>query len=257
MAPAAPRKGIYLLPNLFTTAALFAGFYAITAALNGQFVSAAIAVFVAGILDGLDGRIARMTGTQSEFGVQYDSLSDLISFGLAPALIMYTWSLQSLGEYGAFPGKLGWSVAFLYAACAALRLARFNTQVGVADKRYFQGLASPAAAGTMAALVWSCEAWGLSGADVALLAPFWTAALALLMVSRVRYHSFKAWPVPERVPFTWILAAVLVLALLSWDLPRGLLGIGLVYVLSGPALTLWGLRHRRRRRRDPAAGGEA
>ncbi len=255
-----PRRGIYLLPNLFTTGALFAGFFAITAAIQGEFISAAIAVFVAGILDGLDGRVARMTGTQSDFGVQYDSLSDLISFGLAPAVLMYTWSLQGLGDYGPFWGKIGWSAAFLYAACAALRLARFNTQVGVADKRFFQGLASPAAAGTMAALVWSVEAWEFEGDQLVFLTPFWTVALALLMVSRVRYHSFKAWPVPERVPFLWILAVVVLFALLSWDLPRGLLVLGLLYVLSGPVMTLWGLRHRRRRReprREPAMGALA
>ena len=142
-----PRhRGIYLLPNLFTTGAMFAGFYAIVTSIAGDFSSAAIAVFVAALLDGMVGRVARLTNTQSEFGVQYDSLSDLVSFGLAPALVMYTWSLSSLKDYGPTWGKIGWAGAFIYAACAALRLARFNTQVGVVDKRYFQGLASPAAA---------------------------------------------------------------------------------------------------------------
>ncbi len=143
----APRhRGIYLLPNLFTTGAMFAGFYAIVASIGGRYSEAAIAVFVAAVLDGMDGRVARLTGTQSEFGVQYDSLSDLVSFGLAPALVLYTWSLSTLKDYGPLWGKVGWAAAFIYAACAALRLARFNTQVKVVDKRYFQGLASPAAA---------------------------------------------------------------------------------------------------------------
>src|SRR6185312_14495723 len=173
------RRGIYLLPNLFTTGAMFAGFYAIVAAIrgaisqsgalvvpdqaNGFFVHAAIAVFVAALLDGMDGRVARLTGTQSEFGVQYDSLSDLVSFGLAPSLVMYTWSLQYLRDYGPVWSKVGWCAAFLYAACAALRLARFNTQVGVADKRYFQGLASPAAAGLCMSFVWTMENFGVEG----------------------------------------------------------------------------------------------
>ncbi|HET7924556.1 MAG TPA: phosphatidylcholine/phosphatidylserine synthase, partial [Rhodanobacteraceae bacterium] len=161
-----PPRGIYLLPNLFTTGAMFAGFYAIVAAIGGRYVTAAIAVFVAGILDGLDGRVARLTGTQSEFGVQYDSLSDMVSFGLAPALVLYTWSLSSLKEYGSALGKIGWAAAFIYAACAALRLARFNTQVGVADKRYFQGLASPAAAGLCMSFVWTVEDFGYNGFDV-------------------------------------------------------------------------------------------
>src|SRR5688500_14539127 len=144
-----PSRGIYLLPNLFTTGGLFAGFYAIIAASAGNYVDACIAVFVAGVLDGLDGRIARLTGTQSEFGMQYDSLADLVSFGMAPALVMYHWSLISLRLDGTVYGKLGWAGAFLYMACAALRLARFNTQVGVADKRWFIGLKSPSSAGLM------------------------------------------------------------------------------------------------------------
>ena len=162
-----PRhRGIYLLPNLFTTAAMFAGFYAIVASIDGRYTEAAVAVFFAAVLDGMDGRVARMTGTQTEFGVQYDSLSDLVSFGLAPALVMYTWSLSSLRDFGPLWGKLGWAAAFVYAACAALRLARFNTQVGVADKRYFQGLASPAAAAVCMSFVWSVEKSGFSGDEL-------------------------------------------------------------------------------------------
>lgn len=249
--PARPRRGIYLLPNLFTTGAMFAGFYAIVAAIGGRYTDGAIAVFVAGLLDGLDGRVARLTNTQSEFGVQYDSLSDLVSFGLAPALVLYTWSLAGLKDYGPLWGKIGWAAAFIYAACAALRLARFNTQVGVIDKRYFQGLASPAAAGLCMAFVWSVENSGFTGADVCFFTPFLAVAAGLLMVSRIRYFSFKSWPVSERVPFLWIIAVVLILVLLAVDTARVLLGIGVAYVLSGPIVTLWGLRSSRRRTRGP------
>lgn len=250
--PAKPRRGIYLLPNMITTGALFAGFYAIVAAIGANYVNAAIAVFVAGLLDGLDGRVARLTKTQSAFGVQYDSLSDMVSFGLAPALVMYTWSLRSLHEYGPLWGKVGWSAAFLYAACAALRLARFNTQVGVADKRYFQGLASPAAAGLLMAFVWAaCDFkpdLRLSGAAVCFFTPILTIAAGLLMVSRIRYYSFKAWPLSDKVPFFWIPLVALTLVALAVATSRVLLAIAVLYVLSGPALTLWGLRRRRGRR---------
>jgi len=243
-----PPRGIYLLPNLLTTGAMFAGFYAIVAAIGGRYIEAAIAVFVAGILDGLDGRVARLTGTQSEFGVQYDSLSDMVSFGLAPALVMYVWSLSSLKEYGSAWGKIGWAAAFIYAACAALRLARFNTQVGVADKRYFQGLASPAAAGLCMSFVWTVEDLDLSGFDVQFVTPFVAVVTGLLMVSRVRYFSFKAWPKSDRVPFIWIPAVVLIIVALAINPPRVLFGIAALYVISGPVVTLWGLvRHRGRR----------
>lgn len=190
----APRsRSIYLLPNLITTGGLFAGFYAIIAAANGDFVNAAIAVFVAAVMDGLDGRVARMTGTSSEFGVQYDSLADLVSFGMAPALVMYHWSLSSLPLDGAIYGRLGWAVAFLYAACAALRLARFNTQVGSVDKRWFVGLASPAAAGLMMSFVWAFAdgKLGWSGEQLRYVALTVTIVAALLMVSRIRFWSFK------------------------------------------------------------------
>jgi CDP-diacylglycerol--serine O-phosphatidyltransferase len=253
--PRRPHRGIFLLPNLFTTGGLFAGFYAIIAAMQGHYTDAAIAVFVAGILDGLDGRIARMTGTQSEFGVQYDSLADLVSFGMAPALVMYAWSLSLLAGLGPTWGKVGWAAAFLYAACAALRLARFNTQVGVIDKRYFQGLASPAAAGLMMAFVWTLTDAQVSGADIAPVALALTVTVALLMVSRIRYYSFKSLPLGDRVPFIWIPLVVGIFVLLAIDPPRVLLTIGVIYVLSGPVLTLWGLR-RRRERREPAARGE-
>jgi CDP-diacylglycerol--serine O-phosphatidyltransferase len=251
---AEPRRrppGIYLLPNLLTTGALFSGFYAIVAAINGQFVPAVTAVFVAGLFDGLDGRVARMTNTQSDFGVQYDSLSDLISFGLAPALVVYMWALAGLREYGNFTGKLGWLIAFLYTACAALRLARFNTQVGHTDKRFFTGLASPAAAGTLVAFVWAMENFSLVGGNIRWIALALTLTLGLLMVSRFPYYSFKVWP--DKVPFFWILVVVLAIVPVAAHPPSVLLVIGLVYVASGPTMWLW----RRIRRRGGTGGAPA
>ena len=243
------RRGIYLLPNLFTTGAMFAGFYAIIAGFLGYFTAAAIAVFVAALLDGMDGRVARLTGTQSDFGVQYDSLSDLVSFGLAPALVLYTWSLQYLRDYGPVWSKVGWCAAFLYAACAALRLARFNTQVGVADKRYFQGLASPAAAGLCMSFVWTMENFGIEGQWLIFFTPVLAVAAGLLMVSRVRYYSFKTLPVNDRVPFVWIIVAVLIIVALAVNTALVLLTLALAYALSGVVITLWGLRSRASRRR--------
>lgn len=244
--PVRPARGIYLLPNLFTTGGLFAGFYAIIAASNGDFTSAAIAVFVAGLLDGLDGRIARMTNTQSEFGVQYDSLADLISFGMAPAMVMYHWALVSMKLDGPTLGKIGWLVAFLYAACAALRLARFNSQVAQVDKRWFIGLASPAAAALMASFVWTMHDFGLRGEDYRYAAIAVTVCAALLMVSRIRYTSFKggSGPKSDRVPFFALLIAVAVLVALVIDPPRVLLAAAALYALSGPLLWI-------RRRRQP------
>ena len=223
------RKGVYLLPNLFTTGALFSGFYAIVAAMNGLFEQSAIAVFVAMILDGLDGRVARMTNTQSEFGAQYDSLSDCISFGVAPALVSYAWSLSSLG-------KIGWMVAFVFAACAALRLARFNVQIDTADKRYFTGLPSPAAAAVVAGMVWFGTENGFDGKAVAGIAALLTAFAAVMMVSNVKYNSFKELDFKGRVPFVAILVVVLVLAVVA-SYPAGmLLAIFLIYAISGPLL---------------------
>lgn len=225
------RRGVYLLPNLFTTGALFSGFYAIIAAMNGMFEQSAIAVFVAMILDGLDGRVARMTNTQSEFGAQYDSLSDCISFGVAPALVSYSWSLSSLG-------KIGWMVAFVFAACAALRLARFNVQIDTADKRYFTGLPSPAAAAVVAGMVWFGTEHGLDGQSIAIVAALITGFAAVMMVSNVKYNSFKELDFKGRVPFFAILVVVLVLAVVA-SYPAGvLLAIFLVYALSGPVLSL-------------------
>ncbi|TAM58374.1 MAG: phosphatidylcholine/phosphatidylserine synthase [Rhodanobacter sp.] len=252
--PPPRHRGIYLLPNLVTTGAMFAGFYAIIASIGGRYTEAAVAVFIAAVLDGLDGRVARLTGTQSEFGVQYDSLSDLISFGLAPALVMYTWSLSALKDFGPLWGKLGWAAAFIYAACAALRLARFNTQAGVADKRYFQGLASPAAAAVCMSFVWSVDKSGLPGSEFCFVTPAIMLITGLLMVSRFRYFSFKSLPADEhgRVPFRWIVVAVLLLALLILDTARVLFAGFTLYLLSGPAWTVWLAARQRRSRRGAA-----
>ncbi len=242
------RRGIYLLPNLFTTAALFAGFYAIVAAMNNRFESAAVAVFIAMLLDGIDGRVARMTNTQSDFGAEYDSLSDMVSFGLAPALVIYQWALSDLG-------KLGWLAAFIYTAGAALRLARFNTQVGIADKRYFQGLASPSAAAIVSGMVWMGESYGLAGKTVNTVAFALTILAGILMVSNIRYHSFKGFNLKEKVPFVAMLVAVLVIVLVSSNPPLVLFGVFLLYAISGPLMTLWQLRRRRAERKAQHGGG--
>ena len=242
-----PHKGIYLLPNLFTTGALFAGFYAIIGAIKGQFELAAIAVFVAMLLDGLDGRVARLTNTQSAFGAEYDSLSDMVSFGLAPALVMYQWSLIHLGEINTFWGKLGWLAAFIYTASAALRLARFNTQIGIADKRYFQGLPSPSAAAVVVGAVWISETFMLDGRDLMFPALLLTTLAGLLMVSRFSYYSFKDLDLKKRVPFIAVLIMVLVFVLLSLDTPTVLFAIFFLYTLSGPVLALFRWLRKRRK----------
>jgi CDP-diacylglycerol--serine O-phosphatidyltransferase len=248
-------KGVFLLPNMLTTAALFAGFYSIISGINGDYVPAVVAVIVAGVLDGLDGRVARLTNTQSEFGVQYDSLSDLISFGLAPALLAFNWSLSSLREISPLAGKLGWLAAFIFVACAALRLARFNTQAETSDKRYFQGLASPAAAGTMVSIVWFFNDQGISGETVRWLMLLVTVALGLLMFSRVRYFSGKSWPIGDRIPIGFLFLLVLMLVLLAIDPPTVLMVTGVAYVVSGLVITLlgraqWKSRRSRRKAAD-------
>ncbi len=218
-------KSIYLLPNLFTTAALFAGFYAILAAMSGEFEKAVIALITAGVLDGLDGRIARMTKTQSEFGAQYDSMSDLVAFGVAPALVAYEWALQ-------YESKLGWAAAFMFTACAALRLARFNVQHDIVDKKYFVGLPSPAAAGTLATAVWLGFDHQASGADFAILITVLTVFLALCMVSQFSYYSFKTLD-KNRVPFVALLFIISLLSLILLHPPLVLCSIGVLYALSG------------------------
>lgn len=229
-----PPKGVYLLPNLVTTAALFSGFYAILAGVNGQFENAAIAVFVAMILDGLDGRVARWTNTQSEFGEQYDSLSDLVSFGLAPALLMYLWALVYMKDVSVAWGKFGWMAAFIYVACAALRLARFNAQIEEVDKRFFIGLPSPSAAGIMVGMIWMLHDLDVSGKAIQIPALVMTIGAGLLMVSNIKYNSFKDFDIKSKVPHLAILGVVLVFALIQVDPPKVLFAVFFVYTLSGP-----------------------
>jgi len=240
--PRIRRRGIYLLPNMFTTGALFSGFYAIIAASQGLVEHACLAIFIAAILDGLDGRVARLTNTQTEFGVQYDSLSDLVSFGMAPALLMYHWALADLKLDGPPLGKVGWLAAFLYAACAALRLARFNAQVAQVDKRWFIGLASPASAAVVASFAWTAHDLGWTGGELRYLALAVTVVPALLMVSRVRYTSFKgkgSGPKADRVPFVALVLLVTALVALWIDPPKTLFVVFTLYALSGPAMILF------------------
>ena len=229
-----PRKGIYLLPNLVTTAALFSGFFAILAAMNGQFEKACIAVFVAMILDGLDGRVARWTNTASEFGEQYDSLSDLISFGLAPALVMYQWSLIYMRDVSVSWGKLGWMAAFIYVACAALRLARFNSQIQIVDKRYFIGLPSPASAAIMVGMVWMLDDLEFVGKNMQIAALLMSISAGLLMVSNIKYNSFKDFDLKSKVPHLTILVIILLFALVQVAPPIVLFFVFFIYALSGP-----------------------
>jgi len=231
-----------------TTGSLFAGFYSIISGINGHYTAAAVAVVIAGVLDGLDGRVARLTNTQSEFGVQYDSLSDLISFGLAPALLAFNWSLSTMRDISPLAGKLGWLAAFLFVACAALRLARFNTQASSADKSYFQGLASPAAAGTLVATIWFFTDQGISGETVRWILFPETIVLGLLMFSRVRYFSGKSWPRGDKIPTGFLFLVVLVFVLLAIDPPTVMMIVGLIYVCSGLVMTVLGRKAWKNRR---------
>ena len=230
----ARHKGVYLLPNLFTTGALFAGFYAIVAAMNGLFEHAAIGILVAGILDGLDGGVARLTNTQSKFGAEYDSLSDCVAFGVAPGLVAYSWGLSELG-------KFGWMAAFIYVACAALRLARFNVQAESTDKRFFIGLPSPTGAGLVATLVWLGASRGIDGNDISWIVALVVAGAGLLMVSSVKYHSFKELHI-GRVPFKVLLGVIVAFAIVFLDPPLVLLTVAIVYVVAGLLMSLWRLR---------------
>jgi CDP-diacylglycerol--serine O-phosphatidyltransferase len=228
------RRGIYLLPNAFTTAALFCGFYAIVMAMNQKFEHSAWAIFIAMVLDGLDGRIARLTNTQSEFGAQYDSLSDMVSFGAAPALVIYEWSLRGLG-------KLGWIAAFVYCAGAALRLARFNTNIEVVDKRFFQGLPSPSAAALVAGFILLMVDQEVSGLELRWVS--WSIAVfaGLTMVTNVPFYSFKDVNFRKSVPFIAVFLIALVFALVSIDPPKVLFPIFIAYGLSGYAVSVWRL----------------
>lgn len=246
------RKGIYLLPNLFTTGTLFGGFYAIVMSMAGRFEPAAIGILVAMIADGLDGRIARMTNTQSDFGKEYDSLCDMVAFGVAPAILVYAFSLHYLGDYQWLGGKLGWVIAFTYTACAALRLARFNVLAAIASSnKDFYGVPSPAAAAVVTFFVWSCIddsrsvfAWvsghvPFSGDSVLWLAAPLTLATALSMVSSFRYNSFKKLNLAGRMRFISFAAVVGAFALMMIDPPRILFLLFFAYALSGPAVVLW------------------
>ncbi len=232
------RKGIYILPNLFTLAALFGGFYAVVMAVNGNFDNAAVGIFFAMVLDSLDGRVARMTNTQSAFGEQMDSLSDMVSFGAAPALISYMWALQGLGRWG-------WLAAFVYCACAALRLARFNVNTAVVDKRYFQGLPSPAAAALVAGFIWLMTDLGFEGADKlwGISIPWITFALALYsgltMVTNVPFYSFKDVSMKKSVPFVVIVLIALAIAVINIDPPTVMFSLFVGYGFSGYAIYLW------------------
>lgn len=228
------RRGIYLLPNAFTTANLFCGFFAIVMAMNLKFDYASVAIFAAMLLDSVDGRVARLTNTQSEFGAQYDSLSDMLSFGAAPGLIVYEWALRGMG-------KLGWLAAFVYCAGAALRLARFNTNIGVVDKRYFQGLPSPAAAALVTGFVWLMDDMRFTGPDLSWFA--WTITLyaGLTMVTNVPFYSFKEINFKKSVPFIAIFLIVLVFVLISSDPPKVLFGMFVLYGLSGYVVYFWRL----------------
>jgi CDP-diacylglycerol--serine O-phosphatidyltransferase len=240
--PEMRRRGIYLLPNLFTTAALFAGFYAIVQAMNTRFDQAAVAIFVAMVLDGLDGRVARLTHTQSEFGAEYDSLSDMVSFGAAPALVMYEWALKSLD-------RIGWIAAFVYCVGAALRLARFNTNIAVADKRYFQGLPSPAAAALVAGFIWVVDDFKIEVVStMRWLACIITLFAGITMVSNVPFYSFKDINFRRSVPFWAILLVVLAVTLISSHPPTVLFLLFVVYSLSGYAVWVWN-----RRKKQPIA----
>lgn len=233
MPPRPRRKGIYALPNAITLSALFASFYAIVMAMNGRFETACIAIFAAAVLDSLDGRVARMTHTQSAFGEQMDSLADMVSFGAAPALIVYQWALKDMG-------KLGWIPAFVYIAGAALRLARFNVNIGVVDKRFFQGLPSPAAAALVMGLIWVVDDAGFKGVTkidwVTWSAFAVTLYAGLTMVTNAPFYSFKVFGGRRSVPFVVVVAIALAIALVSLDPPRVLFAIFCIYGLSGYAV---------------------
>ncbi len=227
MKPLKPRRrGIYLLPNMITISALFCGFYAIVMSLNLEFKQSTVAIFIGIVLDSMDGRVARLTRTQSEFGAQLDSLSDMVTFGVAPALVAYEWSLKGMG-------RMGWVAAFIYCACAALRLARFNTNIAVVDKRFFQGLPSPAAAAIVAGFIWLMDDLGFFGRDF-----YWTCwgitlYAGLTMVTKVPFYSFKEMNIRKSVPFIAVIVLVLIVVTISFDPPKVLFGLFVLYGLSG------------------------
>ena len=252
---ARPRnRGVYLLPNLFTTAVLFSGFYEIVAATDGNFDRAGIAIFIAMVCDGLDGRIARWTNTQSDFGAQFDSLSDMVAFGLAPAVVAYQWGVDRIAEYGFLWTRLGWLATFFYAACVAIRLARFNTKVGTADKRYFEGLPSPSGAAVLAGFVWMLESLQREGLRDLILA-FAVAMIAgSLMVSRFAYVSGKDLDPRMRIPVAFIVLLPLGFVLVGSSPPEMLFALFAVYASSGPLWWAWRRMRRGRRPHRPETG---
>jgi CDP-diacylglycerol---serine O-phosphatidyltransferase len=233
------RRGIYLLPNLLTTGAMFAGFFAVISGMGGDFHNACVAILVAMFLDGLDGRVARLTNTQSAFGAEYDSLSDMLAFGVAPALICFSWALSALG-------KLGWTAAFIYVACAALRLARFNVQQGTADKRFFTGLASPSAAGLVVFMVWSFDTYDVQITSVvSVFAAALTVLAGILMIINLRYYSFKDLDFRNRVPFFAILAMIFIIVIVALNPPVVLFTMAIIYAFSGPAFAIYARRKKK------------
>jgi CDP-diacylglycerol--serine O-phosphatidyltransferase len=250
-----PRgRGIYLLPNLLTTCCLFSGFYAIIAAIDHNFERAGMAVFAAMIFDGLDGRVARLTSTETTFGKEYDSLADMVAFGLAPAIVSYQWGVARIADYGQAWGRFGWLAAFFYAVAAALRLARFNARAATADKRYFEGLPSPSAAAVVAAFVWFSSGWREPGLSGLILAFAVTALAGALMVSSFGYPSFKQFNLDRRIKFAYMLIVPLFFVLIAIDPPTMLLSMFATYALSAPVLW-FGRRLRRLSRGSPASSG--
>lgn len=250
--PKPRRRGIYLLPNLLTTGCLFSGFYAIVAAIDEHFPAAGKAIFIAMIFDTLDGRIARLTRTESAFGKEYDSLADMVAFGLAPAIVAYQWGVVRITEYGHYWGRFGWLACFFYAVAAALRLARFNTRVA-ADKRYFEGIPSPSAAANVAGFVWFSSVWREPGLIGLISAFVVTATAGALMVSRFSYPSFKQFNLDRRIKFAYVIIVPLFFVLVASDPPTMLLSIFATYALSAP--TLWLARRIRRALRGPTPRG--
>lgn len=248
-APRPPKRGIYLLPNLLTTCCLFSGFYAVVAAIDGNFRRAAIGVFAAMVFDGLDGRVARLTRTETVFGKEYDSLADMVAFGVAPAIVTYQWGVERIAEYGKTWGRLGWVAAFFYAAAAAMRLARFNARAASQDKRYFEGLPSPSAAAISAAFIWLAYEYGVEGLTGLVLAFTVTATAGALMVSSFPYASFKNLATDERIRFAPFILVPLAFALIAMNPPETLFILFAGYALHAPVL--WVLRKLFRRRTHP------
>jgi CDP-diacylglycerol--serine O-phosphatidyltransferase len=242
--PVPRRRAIFLLPNLLTTGTLFAGFYGMVASIDGNYTPACIAVFIAALLDGMDGRLARLTHTESEFGKQYDSLADMVAFGMAPAIIVYQWGLKTLAEYGWAWGKVGWLAAFLYSVAAALRLARFNVAAKTADRRFFEGLPSPSAAGLVSSMVWLAVELNLDGLPALAISSAITVIAGMLMVSPLAYYSFKELGPRGRISFTYVFVIPSIFVLIALNPPLVCFLIASLYALSGIVMAVW----RRQRR---------